>query len=66
MGCGGVPSDGASIRHGTSSTGARSSVAVAAATLAGALRNPEEKAFLVEEHTLWVVEVVFMAAVKQA
>jgi hypothetical protein len=34
----------------------------AAATLAGALRNPGEKAFLVEEHTPWV-EVV--AAVKQ-
>jgi hypothetical protein len=36
-----------------------------AATLAGALRNPGEKAFLVEEHTPWVVEVL-MAAVKQA
>ena len=41
-------------------------MAVAAATLAGALRNPGEKGFLVEEHTPWVVEVVLMVAVKQA
>jgi hypothetical protein len=40
---------------------------VVAATLAGALPKPEEEAFLVEEHTPWVVvEVVLMAAVKQA
>jgi hypothetical protein len=64
MGYGGVPSDGASIRHGTSSTVARSSMAVAA-TLAGASRNPGEKGFLVEEHTPWVAAVV-MAAVKLA
>ena len=35
-------------------------------TAAAAMRNSEEEAFLVEEHTPWVVEVVLMAAVKQA
>ena len=37
-----------------------------AATLAGALRKLEEKAFLVAEHTPWVVVVVLMAAVEPA
>ena len=60
-GCCGVPSDGASIRHGTSSTEGPSSTVVAR-TVAAAMRNSGEEAFLVEEHTPWV-EVV--AAVKQ-